>query len=146
VLRRSEYIYKWLDEKLEIDDTRRKEGKQEILLTLRKEGLLEAELLAAGFTTKGDVKQQQSLENNLLEYRWNCAFTSAGIHEMAVVLRVIHANNTLPLGTIEQKVKVVRFDHATQHQVRLFAITAGIAVFISSIVTIVTNIHSWFKP
>ena len=124
--------------------TKNKQTEQQITLDIQEkdssEQFLEVRLLAAAFPTKGEEKQRQSLTRERLEYRWNCYFQTAGRHELALELKVVHLSEERPLGVIEQQIKVVKLDHMTQLHVRAAAVLLGTIGLMSTVVTIISNI------
>lgn len=108
---------------------------------------LEAELLAAAFTVAGDTKQQQSLNQERLQYFWNCSPNKSGDQQIILVLRVKSPASEHNLGyPIERNIQVVKIDHISQRSVLLMG--AGLAVLgaISTVITILSAIHNWNTP
>jgi hypothetical protein len=130
--------------------TENKQTEQQITLDIQEkdssEQFLEVRLLAAAFPTKGEEKQRQSLARERLEYRWNCYFQTAGQHELALELKVIHLSDERSLGAIEQHISVVKLDHMTRFHVQAAAVLIGTMGFVSTVVMIISNIQKLRIP
>jgi hypothetical protein len=71
----------------------------------------------------------------------------AGTHEICLVLKVLHPSGERSLGRIEQTFRVVKFDHATQHQVQIAAaITGAIALLGTAATLLSTVLGLWHLP
>lgn len=105
---------------------------------------LEVEMIAAGFTVAGELKQKQSLISDTLNYQWNCFFEKSGTHSFAFVFRVIENPDFIShVGRIEQTIKVAQVDHLTQRQVWVLATIAGVLSGVLTLAEILKNLGVW---
>jgi hypothetical protein len=137
-------------EHLSLIESKRLKDKDEVLLDLNisspsigRQEFLELELLAAGFGLEGDKKQRQRLTASRLCYQWNCFFENSGVHDFAIVFRVVSDADIEEVGRLEQSVKVVKIDHLTQRQVWILATIAGIVSGALAILEVAKGLGFW---
>jgi hypothetical protein len=82
---------------------------------------LTIELLAPGFSVDGEKKQYQNLQNKNLIYSWGITANNSGNHTIGFTLKLESksGNDTIQLGTMMWKIKVVSLFHLTKRQLRI---------------------------
>ncbi|HLV99410.1 MAG TPA: hypothetical protein VKT82_12120 [Ktedonobacterales bacterium] len=105
------------------------------------EQFLEAEMIAAGVTVSGDLKQRQSLALQTLAYRWGCLFPNSGDQALTLVVRVIHSSGSWEIGTIPHTIKVTQIANLTARQLSMIGWISGAAGFISTVLGIASTLH-----
>lgn len=125
-----------------------RQGDDKLNITLSVSGTakqhLEVEMVAAGFTVAGELKQKQSLLSDTLNYQWNCFFEKSGTHSFALVFRVVENPDFIShVGRIEQTIKVAQVDHLTQRQVWVLATIAGVLSGVLTLAEILKNLGVW---
>jgi hypothetical protein len=114
-----------------------------LLLDKAIEKYFEVELLAAGIIVDGDKRQRQDLSLGELVFRWNCHFQNSGSYLLILVLRLVTATQTVELGVIEHRLKVVKVDHLTQRQVWVLASVAWVLSGIITMGKILIELNLW---
>lgn len=138
-LRRVRRLLSGIEETL---SSRDKEGGKFITLLIREDATLEVELQAAALVFDSEKKKQEQrvASKQKLSYRWNCYFPNSGKQCITLIFNVLRSSlDNIELGVIEYTIKVVQFASLTQRQVKILSSVLAIAVFVATVIGIVTS-------